>query len=456
MKPMKKIFCTMMALLLLFAVTACSSSPASPSDNAPPSNTQNEATKSPDNTPSNEPVTIRFFTNVPDRTGGLGLLEQTNMDLYMAQNENVKIEMETLQDEPYKMKLQTYMQSDDMPDVWMQWGSLALLYPVLQGQFAAELNAADYADYGFVPGALDSFSSDGKLYGLPKNADFWVLYYNQKILDDNGIAVPKSTDDLIAAAAKLKEKNISCISLAGKDKWPTVAILQNIILRKTGDPAVLRNAILNGNAAGNADLIDGLNEFIRLADNGVFQPSFNADDYGTSKNLFIQGQAAMLVQGSWEMGMGSDESISPEIRENIRAIPFPSINGWNGNVNDLAMWYGGGYSVSAKSAVKDEAIRFVSFLVSPAVYAKNAWEMQVLIPPMKYDQYLTGAENDLQKDLTNIISSATSTTGDLFNDLHTPSFKTDSENATLEFSTKMIGAEEFLSQLDTYAKEANE
>lgn len=401
-----------------------------------------------------EPITIRFFSNVPDRTAGLGLLEQTNLELYMEQNPHVTIETEFLQDEPYKMKLQTYMQSGDMPDLWMQWGSMAMLTPVLQGGLAAELNPADYDDYNFVPGALDAFSSDGKLYGLPKNADFWVLYYNQQILEDNGIAVPETTEDLIEAAAILKEKGIQCVSLAGKDKWTTVGTLQNIVLRRTGDPQVLRNAILEGNTATVEDIAVGMDEFLRLMDAGVFQPSLNSDDYGVSKNLFIQGQAAMLLQGSWEMGMASDETIDEAVRANVRATKFPVVEGWNGSADDLAMWYGGGYAVSANSAVKEEAIKLLNFLVNPEVYAKNAWEMQLVIPPMKYDQFFTGTENDLQKDLTDIMSSAISTTGDLYNDLHTPSFKSDSENATLEFSSKMVTTQEYLEKLDAYAQEA--
>lgn len=457
MSATKRIISVLLAAAMTASITACGSTGGQSTASSEPAPASTPASSDAASTPpaDDKPITLKFFSNVPDRTSGMGLLEENNLNLFRDAHPNVTIEMEALQDEPYKMKLQTYMQSGQMPDLWQQWGSAAMLTPVVEGQYAAVLEPADYASYNFVPGALESFTVDGKLYGLPKNADFWVLFYNEKILKDNGIELPKTTDDLITAAATLKEKGITCISHSGKDKWPTVAMLQNLILRKTGDPTVLRNAIKEGTSSGNADFVAGLNEFTRLVDGGVFQPSYNADDYGTAKNLFIQGQAAMFAMGSWEMGMASDETIVEEVRSNIRAMKFPVVNGWSGKVDDLAMWYGGGYAASANSENKDMAVELLNFLVSPDVLAKNAWEKQVFIPAMKYDQYFTGSENQLQKDLTDIMGSAISTTGDLYNDLHNPSFKSDSENATLEFAGKVTTPEEYLAKLDEYAKEAN-
>ncbi|HEY5583523.1 MAG TPA: extracellular solute-binding protein [Ruminiclostridium sp.] len=441
----KRILATITAITLMVTITACGNTTKTPTD------TQSTAAET---SVTSKAVTLKMFSNVPDRTTGLGLLEETNLISFKAANPNVTIETEFLQDEPYKMKLQTYMQSGNMPDLWMQWGSPALLGPIVNGNYAVVLNPDDYKDYNFVAGALDGFTVDGKLYGLPKNADFWLMYYNEKILADNGIEIPKTTDDYIAAAAKLKAKGIACVSLAGKDKWPTGLILQNLIVRQTGDPLVFTNAVKTGTTSGNADIDAAIIELIRLIDNGVFQPSYNADDYGTAKNLFIQGKAAMFVMGSWEMGMAADQTIPEEVRSHIRATKFPVIKGAKGTENDIAMWYGGGYSVSDKSAVKDTAIKLLNHLLSPENYAKNAWQKQIVIPPMKYDQYLTGSENALQKDLTKIMTEATASTGDEYSNYFNPSFKNDSENLMLELGGKLVDSKEFTKRLDAYAKEA--
>lgn len=443
---------SMVLLVSLFA--GCSNTAQTPaSSSGQAQSTTNEAS---DGTVADdgEQITLRFFSALPDRTSGLGLLEEKMLEIYQKDHPNVTIETEYLQDEPYKVKLQTYMQSDNMPDVWQQFGYGALLDPVAKGGFAMELNPEDYADYGFFPGALETYTVGGKLIGLPRNADYEVLYYNQQILDEYGIEVPKTTDDLIEAAKKLEGTGIYAVSLTGKDKWPIGDILSALVLRTTTDSSILKKAVTTATLSSTPEVAEGFNEFLRLVDNGVFQPSYATDDYGTAKNLFVQGKTAMYMMGSWEIGMGSDESIPEEIRTNIRATAFPLISGKAGTTEQLDLWFGGGYAASATTAHPKEAQELLEYLVKPENYVRIGWEEQLVIPPMNYDSYLTGNETPLQQDLTDILNAAGEASGDNLCDYHTPEFKSESETACLEFATKMISTEEFCKRLDEAAAAA--
>ena len=135
---------------------------------------------------SGEAVTIKLFSNLPDRKNGQGLVEQMIIDEYMAENPNVTIEVEALDEEAYKTKFKAYAM-DGMPDVVSIWGQPAFLDEVLDAGVLAELNEADYADYGFIAGSLEGFKKDGKLYGLPRNTDIMLIYYNQKMLDRKSV-----------------------------------------------------------------------------------------------------------------------------------------------------------------------------------------------------------------------------------------------------------------------------
>ena len=57
---------------------------------------------------SGEDVTIKLFSNLPDRKNGQGLVEQTIIDEYMEANQNVTIEVEALDEEAYKTKFKAY------------------------------------------------------------------------------------------------------------------------------------------------------------------------------------------------------------------------------------------------------------------------------------------------------------------------------------------------------------
>ncbi|MFE0018557.1 ABC transporter substrate-binding protein [Mesorhizobium sp. NPDC059054] len=54
------------------------------------------------------------------------------------------------------------------------------------------------------------FSVDGKLLGVPYTNDFRVMLVNKKHFEDAGVAeMPKTLDDLVAAAKKIKAKGVS-------------------------------------------------------------------------------------------------------------------------------------------------------------------------------------------------------------------------------------------------------
>lgn len=196
---------------------------------------------------SDEQITLKVFSNLPDRKTGQGLVEQTIIDEYMAENPNVTIEVEALDEEAYKTKFKAYAM-DGMPDVVSIWGQPSFLDEVLEAGVLAELNEADYADYGFISGSLEGFKKDGKLYGLPRNTDIMLYYYNQKMFDDNGWKVPTTYDELMSLCADIKAAGITPIAMDGGDGWPMACFLTDMMVRVAGTDAanVYKNAIATG------------------------------------------------------------------------------------------------------------------------------------------------------------------------------------------------------------------
>ena len=181
-----------------------------------------------------EPVTLKLFSNLPDRKNGQGLVEQTIIDEYMKENQNVKIEVEALDEEAYKTKFKAYAM-DGMPDVVSIWGQPSFLDEVLDAGILAELSEADYADYGFVSGSLEGFKKDGKLYGLPRNTDVMFFYYNQKMFEDNGWSVPQTYDELLALADKINGAGLTPVAMDGGDGWPMAIYLTELMVKNNGD-----------------------------------------------------------------------------------------------------------------------------------------------------------------------------------------------------------------------------
>lgn len=389
-------------------------------------------------------VTLKVFTNLPDRKNGQGLVEQQIIDEYMKENKNVTIKVEALDEEAYKTKFKAYSM-EGMPDVVSIWGQPSFLDEVLDAGVLAELNEDDYKDYGFISGSLDGFKKDGKLYGLPRNTDVAGFYYNEKMFKENGWTVPKTYDELLELAKKINDKGIIPLAMDGGDGWPMAVYLSDILYKLTGSDysSTVSDAIKKGDFS-DANIKKATEILKQTADAKMFQKGYDSQDYGTAQNLFTNGQAAMFYMGSWEASMALNEDIPKEIRENIRVFTMPIIDGGKGKATDIAAWNGGGYAVSSKSEHKEEAIKFLNYMYQPDKLSKYGWENGVGMSAQDQSAYMTGKETKLQMQFVDAVNNATSLSGTPINDCGPSTFKTSIESEIQSVSNGSKSVDDFL------------
>lgn len=399
-------------------------------------------------------ITIRFMSNLPDRTANQGKLEQLIMDNYTKENPNVRFELETLQDNPYDQKTKVYMAANDLPDIMYMQGFKSKIEPFVKGNYLLGFDPKEFAGYTFIPGSLTGYTYGGKVYGLPRNSDFNVLYYNKALFDRFSLKAPTSLSDMENAIKVFVASGVIPIAMPGKDQWPEALLIQEMILKVSGSQSKIYDALSRKTKfAGDADFLKAIGILQGWTKAGAFQKSFVMDDYGAANNLFVQGKAAMYYMGEWEMGMAGNDQFPDSFRANVRATAFPALAG-KVKATDLLVWHGGGYSVSAKSKVKDEAVKFLKYLYAPENWAKNAWQLGICFPAQKFDSFKTGSENQLQLDLMGMFSSITSTSGTPLIDSSTPKFKDGSIKAAQEVIGLLTTPEKYLAQLDSLAQEA--
>jgi multiple sugar transport system substrate-binding protein len=101
--------------------------------------------------------------------------------------------------------------STDISDVWSKIG----------GDFSAAFKAASTGD-------------DGKQYFVPNYNYPWVVIYRKALWTSKGYQVPKTLDDLIALATKMKGDGITPIAFADKDGWPAMGTFDILNMRTNG------------------------------------------------------------------------------------------------------------------------------------------------------------------------------------------------------------------------------
>ena len=203
--------------VLAFALTVCGA-PAEPVAEEPeaeaPVAEEEEA-------PAMEPVTITWW-HIQTEEHQVALW-QGLADEYMAAHPNVTIEITALENEAFKTKLTTVMQSNDPPDIFQSWGGGVMNEYAEAGllkDITADLAADGWGDT-FAAGALGLYAYNGVNYGVPCDAGIVGFWYNTDLFAQAGIDAPPATwDELAADIQLLKDAGITPIAVGAGDKWP--------------------------------------------------------------------------------------------------------------------------------------------------------------------------------------------------------------------------------------------
>lgn len=169
---------------------------------------------------------------------------------YEASHPGVRIEMQFLENEAYKAKLPTILQSKDRPNIIYSWAG-----GVLKAQIEAGVldditdQMKGYSD-SLTPAALAAFTSNGRVYGLPTALSQVGFLCNKELMakakvDPAGI---KGWDDLLAAVKALKAAGVTPIVVGGADKWPLHFYWTHLAVRIGGKAAF--EAALRGEDGG--------------------------------------------------------------------------------------------------------------------------------------------------------------------------------------------------------------
>jgi raffinose/stachyose/melibiose transport system substrate-binding protein len=302
---------------------------------------------------------------------------------YEAAHPGVKIEMQFLENEAYKAKLPTILQSKDRPHI---------IYSRAGGVLKAQIEAGVLEDItdrvkGFAdtvaPAALAAFTQNGRVYGLPIALSQVGFLYNKELVAKANVdpATIKTWDDLLAAVKALKAAGVTPIVVGGADKWPLHFYWTHLAVRIGGKAtfdAALRGE--NGGFAGETFQKSG-ELFKQLVDLQPFQNGFLGFKNPQAVGYFGDGKAAMALAISSvyhlqralaadKVGLGDDK---------IGWFDFPVVPGGKGEPTDTL----GGITgwLITKGAPK-EATDFLKFFISRDVQTRLA-AGNFLIPVVK-------------------------------------------------------------------------
>jgi raffinose/stachyose/melibiose transport system substrate-binding protein len=311
-------------------------------------------------------------------------LWQSMADDYTAQHPNVTIEIQVLENEAFKTKLTTVMQSGEPPDIFQSWGG-GVMNEYANAGLLRDINAELDADGGawrnsFGEGALGVYSYKGVNYGVPWDMGMIGWWYNKALFEQAGITgTPKTWTEFNDDVDKLKAAGITPISVGMGDKWPGMHMWAYLVTR-IGGKANFEGALLRTGSFTDAPFVKAGELLQSLVAKQPFQDGFLGATYGDEATAMGNGKVAMELMGQWAPAVEKDNSLDKlGIGDKLGWFPFPMVEGGAGDPNDAV---GGGNGFAIGKNASDAAVDFVKFLTS-AENQKKLAAINVAIPVVK-------------------------------------------------------------------------
>lgn len=299
---------------------------------------------------------------------------------FEAQYPNVKVDYQNVPFSEAQNKFKTAAQADNAPDVlraevaWTpEFASLGYLLP-LTG------TALDTPD-SYLPTPWSSNIYEDVQYGVPQVTDAPGLLYNKDLLQKAGVEVPKTWDDIKAAAPKLKAEGVDTLYSAtgGYFTLPYIYSYGG----NTVDPAAQKILI------NDPESVAGFQQALDLIDDGAAVKPDPNDAYNQQMAMFKEGKVAMIINGPWSVADIETGKAFKDNTDNLGVATTPA--GPDGSQGSPV----GGHNYVVSAGTKNEAasIAFIQYMNSPESQATVSKELG-LLPTQKAAYDLPDVQNN--------------------------------------------------------------
>jgi raffinose/stachyose/melibiose transport system substrate-binding protein len=322
---------------------------------------------------------------------------------FEAQHPGVDVQIQFLENEAFKAKLPTLLQSNERPDIFYSWGGGVLKEQAGTGALM-DLTEAMSAGNGewrgsYSPGIVGALTFDDKMWAVPFKTGSIAFFYNKELFEKAGVdgTAIKTWDDFLGAVQKLKDAGITPLACGGGDKWPLHFYWSYLVMRNGGQEAFEAAKANEGEGFTAAPFVKAGEDLRKLGELDPCQPGYLGAKWQESLGVFADGKAAMILgfEATYQNQKTNAADGEGIARENLGRFPFPMVEGGAGNPNDTL---GRVNAWAVTAGAEPEALEFIKFFT-------NAENQQKLAAGGFLIPVATGAEAGLTDELMKMSAS---------------------------------------------------
>jgi multiple sugar transport system substrate-binding protein len=151
---------------------------------------------------------------------------------FQSKNQGITVKLNEVDHNTFQEQINNYLQGN--PDDVFSW------FAGYRMQFFARRNLiGDISDVWPIEGVNESFKTastgeDGKQYFVPQSYYPWAMFYRKSVFQERGYTPPKTLDEMVTLADRMKADGLVPIAFADKDGWPAMGTFDILNMRING------------------------------------------------------------------------------------------------------------------------------------------------------------------------------------------------------------------------------
>lgn len=293
--------------------------------------------------PADEPILIWDYQQEP----GAEYLKR--LSDFTAET-GVETERVAIKYEDFLGKILQAAAANELPDVIMidnPWNSAMSAQGVLEDLTDRVEEWGQWDNY--YDGPAESATWNGRIYGVPNQSNALIMYYDKTALEEAGVAVPTTWDELAAAAAALTTADRYGFATSMVKSENSVFVMQALLWQAGADLDSLRSP----------EALSAMAYLNDLVESGSMSSEALSWDLRGGITELVNGRAAIAFDGTWDYVWAS-ENMTNGHELGVALLPA-------GAATAASNLGGENWAITSTSDKKDLAWDLITFAVDPEV-----------------------------------------------------------------------------------------
>lgn len=311
-------------------------------------------------------------TDAREGVGECGIVTALVNEFNATNTDGIRVRTQVAEWAPYYDQLTARLVAKDIPTVAVMHESALgdyvrrrLVLPLDEDLARLGVDVADFTDH-----ARRGVTFDGQVYALPFDTWAWLWHINTTLMDQAGLMqtdgaakgqprLPRSPDELLAMARQFRERT-------GKPLFAWAVAKETAATHRTFQTLVAQQGTRLFSEDGRRidmhqpEVVNALTLMQRLYAEGHVRPNL---DYGGANQAFLNGEAGIVVVGTWTIDQFLREAQKPTspLKGGYTVVPFPQLYGRPAVFADGHAWamFKGGAQTEAQ---RQAALQLLQFL----------------------------------------------------------------------------------------------